>query len=78
MDRPILQDLLTRFNESYTPGKKKVALLLDNASSHIWIDMVDKLKVMRVNALPPNTTAKFQFMDFGIIQSFKIQYKKDL
>lgn len=51
-----------------TSGRKKVVLLVDNASSHVRLDMVEK-QVTRVIALPPNTIACFQPMDTSIIKS---------
>ena len=56
--------------------KEKVFLLLDyffsyqvpNVGTHLWLT--------RLEFLPPNTTSHFQFMDGGIIASFKAQYRK--
>uniref|UniRef100_H3GW38 DDE-1 domain-containing protein n=1 Tax=Phytophthora ramorum TaxID=164328 RepID=H3GW38_PHYRM len=52
---------------------RQILLLLDNASSHHWGDIV--CTNARVEFLPPNTTAFLQPMDAGIIAAFKRAYR---
>jgi hypothetical protein len=56
--------------------KEKVLLLVDNFSGHQVPNVASRLRVTRLEFLPPNTTSRFQPMDAGIIASFKAQYKK--
>ena len=56
--------------------KEKVFLLLDNFSGHQVPNVGTRLRVIRLECLPPNTTSRFQFMDACIIASFKAQYRK--
>ena len=52
--------------------RKSVLLLLDNASSHLEMDLSN----VKVRFLPANTTSQLQPMDAGIIKSFKAQYRR--
>ena len=56
--------------------KEKVLLLVDNFFGHQVPNVSSRLKVTRLEFLPPNTTSRFQPMDAGIIASFKAQYRK--
>jgi len=56
---------------------QQVALILDNASSH-GKELFDPKGQIKVYALPPNTTARLQPMDAGIIAALKCKYKYDL
>jgi len=58
--------------------RRKILLLLDNASSHGDEDEVKALglKYVTVHFLPPNTTSRLQPVDAGIILNFKKEYKK--
>ncbi|KAE9047455.1 hypothetical protein PR001_g4203 [Phytophthora rubi] len=53
--------------------RRKIVLLLDNASSHTVSTM--NLRAVTVVLLPPNTTARLQPLDAGIIASFKRRYR---
>jgi len=55
----------------------KVALILDNASSH-GQDLIDPLGQVTIFNLPPNTTSVLQPADAGIIAALKCRYKYDL
>ena len=48
---------------------RKILLLVDNATSHIWDK--EKFPNIEVLCLPPNTTSKLQPMDAGIIAAIK-------
>ena len=56
--------------------KDKVFLLLDDFFGHQVPNVGTRLRVTRLEFLPPNTTSCFQAMDVGIIESFKAQYRK--
>ena len=51
---------------------RHVVVILDNASSH---DDTNNYSNTKFLFLPPNTTAKYQPLDAGIIQNFKALYK---
>jgi len=53
---------------------RPIALLVDNASSHIWDNLA--LRNVKVLAFPPNTTSKLQPLDAGIIAAFKHHYRR--
>ena len=53
--------------------KRNIVILLDNSSAHTAHDI--RLKSVKVVFLPPYTTSKLQFMDAGIIASFKRRYQ---
>lgn len=68
----VFQNWLLKFDKLLKAlGRKKVALLLDNAPGHLAAPVLSKLEVTKLFFLPPNTTAWFQPMDQGIIASFK-------
>ncbi|CAM6113231.1 unnamed protein product [Calypogeia fissa] len=75
MTGEVFQDWMLRF-EGYVKalGRTKVALIVDNAPGHLIAPIADKLIVTKLFFLPPNTTSRFQPMDAGIIQSFKMQF----
>lgn len=64
---------LTDFNKKMELQNRKVLLFLDNAASHPR-DM--SLKNVKVIFLPSNATSICQPLDQGIIQNFKIHYRK--
>jgi hypothetical protein len=53
--------------------KRRILLLLDNCSAHVVVDDLQNVKLI---FLPPNTTSKIQPLDQGIINSFKLNYRK--
>ena len=69
------QTFIKQFNNHV--NKRRVLLLLDNAPSHIWID-VQKVAYpnLEVIFLSSNTTSKLQSMDASIISAFKRHYRK--
>ena len=70
----IFQDWLRKFNCHVKQQNKHVALLIDNAPSHIFQGL--ELSNTSIIALPPNMTSRIQPMDAGIIQSFKCHYRQ--
>ena len=72
MTSTLFSEWIKRFD---TYVKRKVILLLDNASSHVHHL---KLKNVVLQKLPPNTTSHIQQLDAGIIRNFKIKYQQYL
>lgn len=54
--------------------KRKILLLVDNATSHFHQDF-SNLKIL---FLPPNLTSEVQPLDRGIIQSVKLNYRRQM
>jgi hypothetical protein len=71
----IFQQWLQNFNVTMKMRKRNVLLLVDNAGSHTE---PTPLSNVTVRFLPANTTAHLQPMDGGIIQNFKVHYRRYL
>lgn len=73
MTGSIFTEWIEIFNEEMKKEKRKVLLLLDNAPCH-----PKNLKFSNVNVLflPANTSSTSQPLDQGIIQSFKLMYRR--
>jgi len=65
---------LKEVNKKMKIEKRCILLVLDNAPSHPKI----QLSNIQLSYLPPNMTSAAQPLDQGIIQSFKINYRKFL
>lgn len=74
MTTEIMTSWLKNFDNKMKKQNRKVLLFLDNATSHPKI----QLENVRTVFLPPNTTSHCQPLDQGIIQNFKIKYRKFL
>lgn len=74
MTSTVFHEFLTKFDRKMRLQQRKVLLFLDNASCHTDADLTN----VQLEFLPPNTTSIFQPMDQGIIQSFKLYYRKYL
>ena len=72
MTKAIFANYFRVFNTKMEVTRRKVLVLLDNASVHDY-----KLKYSNIEFLylPPNTTSRLQPLDAGIIASFKKQYR---
>ena len=70
----IFYKFIEQWNKDLTIQKRKICLLIDNASPH-KIEM-DKFSNIKIYFLPKNTTSILQPLDAGIIYSFKSWYKK--
>ena len=75
MTQLVFDAWLKKFNDDMKRRNRKVALLLDNASSHKSYTMVGYSNV-EVVFMPANTTALVQPMDAGIIANIKQLYRK--
>ena len=74
MTSDVMQAVLTRFNRKLLLDQRKVVLILDNATCHPK-SITDSNKDF---FLPKNTTSRLQPLDAGIIQNFKVKYRKRL
>jgi len=67
---------LEALNKKFASGRRQVLLLVDNAPSHFQNGEIPLFSNMTVHCLPPNCTAHLQPMDAGIINDFKVIYKR--
>ena len=72
MTSAIFEQWLKEFDSKMRRRNRNVILLLDNAPCHPEISLSN----VKLLFLPPNTTSHTQPLDQGIIQSFKLQYRK--
>ena len=70
----VLHLWLTRWNKQLILQRRKIGLLLDNASSHVDGEYSN----IKLIFLPPNTTSILQPLDQGIIWSVKCKYRKKI
>ena len=75
MTSDLFTEWLENFKRTMRSKKRKVLLLLDNATSH---KIPEDLKNVRVHFLPPNMTSHLRPNDAGIIRNFKLYYRKGL
>jgi hypothetical protein len=75
IDSEIYRKILNKLNRKMRSKKKNILLFVDNCRTHTE-DIT--LSNIVVKFLPPNSTAKLQPLDQGIIHSFKAFYRKEL
>ena len=73
MTGEIWKEWLRLVNKKMAQQKRKVLLFADNRPAH---PVVTRLKAVAEHFLLPNTTAVLQPMDQGVVQCFKLWYKK--
>ena len=66
----IFSSWLVKLDKKFQREHRRVAMVVDNCHAH--------LKAVKLVFLPPNTTAKLQPCDQGIIQNLKVHYRKYL
>ena len=71
MTVPVFDLWLTDWNNNLIKLNCHVLLLIDNAPGHV----IGEYSNIRIQFLPPNTTAKLQPLDQGIIKSTKHNYR---
>ena len=75
MTGEILDNVLSSFNHKICTEGRSVLLFLDNAGCHPE-DLRNKYSNIKIVFLPANTTSRLQPLDLGIIQNFKVHYRK--
>ena len=70
-----MEAVLARFNRKLVFEDRKVVLFLDNGTCHPE-SMIGQFS--QIIFLPKNTTSRLQPLDAGIIQNFKVKYRKRL
>ncbi|XP_042900840.1 tigger transposable element-derived protein 4-like [Parasteatoda tepidariorum] len=75
MNKMLFKKWLTDLDRKLFREKRNICLMLDNCSAH---NDIHGLKAIKCVFLPPNTTAKLQPCDQGIIHSLKVQYRKEM
>ena len=72
-----MEAVLARFNRKLVFEDRKVILFLDNTACHPE-SMIGQFSQVKIIFSPKNTTSRLQPLDAGIIQNFKVKYRKRL
>ena len=72
-----MQAVLTRFNRKLLLEQIKVVLILDNGTGQLK-SIIDSFSQIKIIVLTKKITSRFQPLDAGITQNFKVKYKKRL
>ena len=75
MNGEIFTQYVTKFDRRMKRDNRKIALIVDNCTAHPTD--IQGLQAVKLCFLPPNTTAKLQPMDAGIIRNLKYHYRID-
>ena len=75
MTSTIFEKWVKKLDLQMRKRERKIALVLDNCTAHPSVSGLTNVKLV---FLPPNTTAKTQPMDAGVIRCFKAHYIKNL
>ena len=72
MNSGVFEDYLKQMNRTMKRQGRHILLFIDNVPSHPHLEYSN----IKLVFLPPNTTSLIQPMDQGIIQTFKLKYRK--
>ena len=75
MTKEIWRGWLEDWNKKLRREARKIALLIDNCSTHEHVDGLTQITVMR---LPANTTSVLQPFDMGIIRTLKAYCRREM
>ena len=75
MTASIFSDRLNDVNKEMFKQKRKIALILDNASVH---QQNIELSNIELHFLPPKTTSVLHPLDNSVINSFKVRYRNNI
>ena len=73
MNSTMFEEWSRKWDARLTSHNRKIALFLDNCTAHPHIKNLLSIELF---FLPPNTTSEMQPCDQGIIQAFKVHYRK--
>ncbi|KAK8774506.1 hypothetical protein V5799_010962 [Amblyomma americanum] len=73
MTQSLFEDWLRKLDVRFKRDKRKVLMIVDNCPAH---GDVEGLEAIRLEFLPPNTTAVLQPLDQGVIKCLKMNYRK--
>lgn len=71
----VFNNWLRSLDKEIKKKKRKILIFVDNCTAHGDIPPLTNIKI---KYLPANTTSKLQPLDQGIIQSFKMHYRKEV
>jgi uncharacterized protein YeeX (DUF496 family) len=74
MTSEIFSEWLNEVNRKMKRANRKILMFVDNATSHVDLNLSN----VAVRFLPQNLTSDVQPLAKGIIQSMKLQYRKQL
>ena len=77
MTSEVMEAALARFNRKLVFEDTKVILFLDNSTCHPE-HIIGQFSKIKIIFLSKNTTSRLQPLDAGIIQNFKVKYRKRL
>lgn len=69
----LFEEWVRKLDAKFSSINRRVLLIVDNCPAH---PKIANLTAIRINFLPPNTTALTQPLDQGIIQNIKQKYRK--
>ena len=77
MTDEIMEAIIGKFNSKLSRTNRLILLLMDNAGCHPEY-LKTKFSHIKICFLPANTTSQLHLLDLGIIQNFKVHYRRFL
>lgn len=77
MTGQLFEEWILDLDKQFSRQKRKILLIVDNCSAHSS-GLSSRLQTINLQFLPPNCTSHVQPFDMGIIQNFKVHYRKRL